>query len=308
MNQSEVEVLNSTVTLNESIKGGGGISCEYSDVTINDSLIDGNTCTGATCNGGGIRVLGTGLHGQGVALTDSTITDNIAEGNGGGVALMVQTGTSFSSVRSTLAFNNASLNGGGLYSLSQHNVIASTISGNVAGQIGGGIYHQGGGELHVFESTIARNHAATTGGLYVHSASNPLMFGDIIALNTANAGNRDLLARRLGRKGYAVTAGSGGGFMQLTSPGSYAIFSGDECRPNTVYGSAVFDLDAAGVNKAARLRFVDDLIWDSRGGSCANQYLDSTDTYLLDVQMLGYSGACPTRGNCPTPAGFMPVQ
>lgn len=198
MNQSVVEVLNSTVTFNESIKGGGGISSEYSDVTINDSLIDANECTGATCNGGGIRVIGTGLDGQGVALTDSTIINNIAEGNGGGVALMVQTGTSFSSVRSTLAFNNASLHGGGLYSLSQHNVVASTISSNVAGQTGGGIYHQGGGELHVYESTIARNHAARTGGLYVHSASNPLMFGNIIALNTSNFGNRDLRVPSVG--------------------------------------------------------------------------------------------------------------
>lgn len=107
-------------------------------------------------------------------------------------------------------------------------------------------------------------------------------------------------------KGWAVTAGSGGTWMNLMN-GATALSGDTTCRSNIIYGSAVFDLDAVGVNKAGSLRFVDDLIWDSRMGGCGNQYIDSTDNYLLSVEMLGYSAACPTRGNCPTPMGLQRI-
>ncbi len=191
VNGANLQVASSTIAFNESTRGGGGINSEYSEVRVSDTLIDSNFCYGSTCIGGGIRTVGSG-GGVGFTLTDSNVVNNLSQGNGGGVGLTTLNGTAFMAVRSSISKNTASNNGGGLYSLSQEDIIASTISGNVAGQRGGGVYHEGSGELHIFESTVAFNEANETGGMYVHSAGNPMNFGNVFARNTSTVGNRDL--------------------------------------------------------------------------------------------------------------------
>ncbi len=83
--------------------------------------------------------------------------------------------------------NVASGDGGGIYSVSQIDVAENlTIYNNTAAR-GGGLFHDSGGESHVFHSTITNNTATQTnggGGLWLVTG-NPIYAYNIIAYNWA---------------------------------------------------------------------------------------------------------------------------
>ena len=124
---------------NEASVGGGGIDILWSDVEINASRIDGNNVVGF---GGGLSIMNSR-----VDINDSLITNNINNAQtiifGGGIFNSSANGGDYLNItRSTISNNSAYRDGGGIYhQLGNLKIVNSTISGNTAGKWGGGLYN-----------------------------------------------------------------------------------------------------------------------------------------------------------------------
>ncbi|HXF04873.1 MAG TPA: right-handed parallel beta-helix repeat-containing protein [Blastocatellia bacterium] len=150
-NDDEITITNSTISDNTADDDGGGID-NFGTVDVTNSTISDNS---ADDDGGGIRNFGT------VTLTNSTISDNSANGDGGGIwndGVMDIT-------NSTISGNHADQAGGGIYNdFGEVEITDSTISGNSANN-GGGIRNGGSGATMTIEgSTISGNRADDVGG------------------------------------------------------------------------------------------------------------------------------------------------
>jgi predicted outer membrane repeat protein len=210
LNNGVLLVQNTSFTGNHAANRGGAIYNTYdginSDVTVEDSIFDGNTLgvadtpgptevyeggaavfnmgdakmtirrsefynhhiSGTEGRGGAILVNGYSPNYASVHIYDSTISNNSAS-YGGGVAL----------IYGELVFENNTVSnnqatgvgdGGGLYlnTSAALTMTNSTISGNSAGDTGGGIYFYWG-QINIESSTIAYNSALTGGGLAMNS-------------------------------------------------------------------------------------------------------------------------------------------
>jgi hypothetical protein len=134
-------------------------------------IISGVTLTsGAAASGGAVNISPTGA--LTVTILDSVISDNTA-GNGGGIAVggtpAFGVGPSLTVRRTVIDGNTAAIRGGGI-NLSRSNPVIleeSTLSGNVAGSIGGGLYRFGynGGPVDIRDVTISGNTAVSGAGL-----------------------------------------------------------------------------------------------------------------------------------------------
>ncbi len=147
------------------------------NVTIADSVIDGNEATCADCNGGGVAVSVGNL-----TIERSSISNNTATGNGGGVAFersdtaTIVEGSTFDLVDSTVLSNQAGGDGGGLWIQSNAAaIVAGAIADNTAASAGGGISVGGvmnddltvSGVAEISLSTVSNNSAASGGGVRV---------------------------------------------------------------------------------------------------------------------------------------------
>ena len=128
-----------------------------------------------------------------VNITDSTLKDSVATGNGGAIytnggKLII--GVTSENSTSTISGNTAT-NGGGLYIENGTATITdSTISGNNATN-GGGLYIKNG-TATITDSTISGNGNTTTengGGLYVGSGATVSVTGSTFENNTADLGS-----------------------------------------------------------------------------------------------------------------------
>jgi hypothetical protein len=119
--------------------GGGGvhafdsITSDYSSFTYNSALCNGGFSTCATA-GGGLDSFGTQADSQ-IAIRNTTISGNVSTGGGSGVGggLMTPFGKQLIATNSTIAFNHASHDGGGIASNSPPNLpsgLNSTIVAN----------------------------------------------------------------------------------------------------------------------------------------------------------------------------------
>jgi hypothetical protein len=148
---------------------GGGIYLQAGNLTIENSVVSGNT---AGSDGGGIFV-----HTGNLTVDSSTLSYNYAENFGGGIGgLAGSTHAGTTTVRnSTLSGNGAYLIGGGAYL--SYNSAASVenstiydnyvVGGGPQDARGGGLYHAGRGVapgLVVTGSTITDNYAQDNGG------------------------------------------------------------------------------------------------------------------------------------------------
>lgn len=173
---------------------GGAINCGYS-LTILNSTISNNSAAQA---GGGIYLIGSSFTAP-VTLTisGSTVADNSAQ-RGAGILLASQFSAtaSLSLIDSTLSGNQANDVGGGL-SLSgpQLNVTIrnATVSGNSAVNAGGGIaLGNAGGIFLVQNSTVTANSAGMGGGIRRTSGSMTVeLESSIVAGNTAISSGAD---------------------------------------------------------------------------------------------------------------------
>ncbi len=282
-------VTNSTISGNSSGGDGGGILAS-NGLTLTDSAISENSSGG---DGGGIRVSGvltvsgssisensangTGSKGDGggiyitsgfgliTTITNSKISDNLANRRGGGIytaraiTLSGSTISGNSSNReggggiwnrhdaltvtgSTISGNSTAASGGGIYSgrysSSMLTVVGSTISGNSAGEKGGGIYDRSGTTLTT-GSTISGNSAQAGGGI---SSSGTLVVTDsLMHRNTAGVGggirqfNGSLTVTNSTISGNTAV-GNGGGLYLFTAGSSVFTVRHSTIVNNTASG------------------------------------------------------------------------
>lgn len=184
------------ITDNTAANGsGGGVSMgskhggtvENASITIKDSVISGNT---STAQGGGVYAAVTD---GSVSITGSTLSGNSATAQGGGIYLS-RPEQSETAPDTTICGNtiqkNSGKNGGGIYirnSMPNRTIAGSVtntveqevldigstvvISGNTAGQLGGGIYADNGVTVRL-AGYLLNNHAGTAGAdLYLTAGS-----------------------------------------------------------------------------------------------------------------------------------------
>ena len=134
------------LTISGSSTGYGGGIENAGTLTVSDSTISDNNADG---DGGGIQNESGGT----LTITNSTITGNSSGGNGAGVENL----GALSITDCTITANSGS-GGGGIYNNGTATVTGSTIANNSAGE-GGGIVN--GGPLTIVNSTIAANSTPT---------------------------------------------------------------------------------------------------------------------------------------------------
>lgn len=173
-------------------------------VTVENSLV---TTSGVDFWKGGAGI----YNGEGsrLVLQDSTVRGNeVQGGDGGGVYAFFNTVVAIE--RSTISGNTAGNVGGGLRTLGTAELINSTVSGNRAvAWHGGGIFHTNG-VMSIRYSTIADNSApdGTAGGVFVGTFTEAGA-----ALTYANS----IVARNSGAQCFLAPFGSGA--VSLTSGG-----------------------------------------------------------------------------------------
>ena len=151
----QIEINDTDIIGNVSLKGGGGIDSFNGMLVVSDSLIANNT---TWSDGGG------GIRGSSMEISGSTISNNTAS-NGGGIRSWYITAIENSAISNNLATNG---HGGGIYSGGDLILTNTTIAYNQAIQQnanGGGIY-RAGGIIQASNVTIARNLAETGGGIW----------------------------------------------------------------------------------------------------------------------------------------------
>jgi hypothetical protein len=188
-----VSIANSTVQNNSSGNLGGGfddVNCQGT-LSVSSSAFLGNT---ALNNAGAIADCGPMT-----SIAFSEIDGNSTGGVGGGI---FATGTTLTVQNSTIANNTASLNGGGIElqtsgsgggaSSVTNSTITNNTADNNAGANGGGLDAPGAftGTLNLSSVTISGNYASNGGGLFWGGASGSAtnLVNTIVAKNSASTG------------------------------------------------------------------------------------------------------------------------
>lgn len=187
---ASLTIKDSVISGNTSTAQGGGVYAAVTDgsVSITGSTLSGNS---ATAQGGGISVSASGS--TDVTLSGNTILENTAGQDGGGIYLS-RPKQSETAPDTTICGNtiqkNSGKNGGGIYirnSMPNRTIAGSVtntveqevldigstvvISGNTAGQLGGGIYADNGVTVRL-AGYLLNNHAGTAGAdLYLTAGS-----------------------------------------------------------------------------------------------------------------------------------------
>ncbi|PDX61761.1 hypothetical protein [Faecalibacterium langellae] len=187
---ASLTIKDSVISGNTSTAQGGGVYAAVTDgsVSITGSTLSGNS---ATAQGGGISVSTSGS--TDVTLSGNTILENTAGQDGGGIYLS-RPEQSETAPDTTVCGNtiqkNSGKNGGGIYirnSMPNRTIAGSVtntveqevldigstvvISGNTAGQLGGGIYADNGVTVRL-AGYLLNNHAGTAGAdLYLTAGS-----------------------------------------------------------------------------------------------------------------------------------------
>ena len=138
---------------------GGGLAIEFAGVVIERGGVDLNTAS----NGGGVDISGSNAYPGRLELRRSTVSDNTASGDGGGIRIDQDSAVILD--QSTVSGNRADF-GDGIHNQGHAALINSTVSGNGAttGGIGGGIYNANQGELTMDNVTLVRNAAGPAAG------------------------------------------------------------------------------------------------------------------------------------------------
>ncbi|WAS06707.1 right-handed parallel beta-helix repeat-containing protein [Gloeomargaritales cyanobacterium VI4D9] len=165
-NGGGIFVFNGNVTLNNSEvsgnigdNGGGGILVFNGNVTLNNSKVLENTVN--KLHGGGI-VISSGK----LILTDSIVSGNKVYGQHGGGIYADGNNTTVTLNNSIVSNNEASLDGGGIYSSRPVTLTNSKVLGNTAGFDGGGIYVVLGGQISNSDITGNEAQAGSGGGIF----------------------------------------------------------------------------------------------------------------------------------------------
>jgi hypothetical protein len=202
--------------INLTSRNGGGVGANmYGNLTLNDCLVIGNEAYGS---GGGIY-----HDGSTIIVNNSVIGDNTA-GNGGGISsgYYGQIEVNHSRVINNIS-TSPSDGGGGISSF--NNILSlkdSEVSGNIAVGDGGGIEGQ---TMTIENSLISGNRAASGAG--------------ISGWYTTNIRNSAILSNQ-------TAAGGGGG---IYSRGDLVIIN-STIAYNKVQGSSIYDANGGGIFRA----------------------------------------------------------
>lgn len=161
-NLGQLTVTDVKVTLNRSANFGGGISNqEGGSLTLENCEVVENH---ADFDGGGIRLQDDGA----VMITDCIVARNTAGVSGGGIRVFDSVSV-VTLTNSLVTDNVADDRGGGIHNLGGDVTISdTTLSGNFSGGSGGGIFNDEG-TLTLLRSTVSGNTSATSRpGLYNH--------------------------------------------------------------------------------------------------------------------------------------------
>lgn len=182
---STLYIERTTFRNNNATNNGGGLYATAS-VSILESTFDGNSAT--NIGGGFIAHERSSYDSVMVNVEKSTFTNNTANHGGGYANYGPSEGQRVKATLKQSTFgpdNTAWGDGGGIYSVSQIDWAENlTIYKNQAKR-GGGLFHDSGGESHVFHSTITNNTATQSNGgagLWLQTG-NPLYSYNIIAGN-----------------------------------------------------------------------------------------------------------------------------
>jgi len=211
-----------TVTLNNSIVsgnstsssslGGGGGIFNYGTLTLNSSTVSDNSASStgyASSYGGGIANAGT------VTLNSSTVSGNSASASsgstyGGGI---YNEGT-VTLTDSTVSDNSASSQGGGIFNMSTGTVTldSSVVSGNAVSSVGasygGGIVS--GGTLMLTDSTVTANSAVSTSSDSTSMAGGGGMYcGGTVTLTNSTVSGNSASSTSSGSSTTTISAGGG---------------------------------------------------------------------------------------------------
>jgi predicted outer membrane repeat protein len=163
---TSASIVNSTITMNGATQNGGAIAQIDSAITLQDTTLSGNT---AAQDGGAIYSENADL-----TLIQTTVSSNFAGIMAGhdGAGIWIS-GGALVMRNSTLSGNSAAGVGGGLYNYSDVGTLTHvTFSGNQAGGSGGGL-EDASGVLSVINSIVANSIAGgdCSGGAMIDSAS-----------------------------------------------------------------------------------------------------------------------------------------
>ncbi|MBK8467448.1 MAG: hypothetical protein IPL32_16650 [Chloracidobacterium sp.] len=220
-NNNVMTVTNSIISGNamtgNNLPGGGIANQVGGTLTIINSTITGNSSVGP---GGGIFNQPNQVSGPGLTITNTTISNNIANsdsiGNGDGGGLYIEGGLPVNISGSTINGNSAT-GGGGVYvssnSSSTVNLTNSTISGNTAVGSAGGLYNGVFSTVNATNCTIAGNSAMTGGGVFrdTNGVVNPVNLRNNIVANNTDSNNSPDLRGVITSNGFNLienTAGS----------------------------------------------------------------------------------------------------
>ncbi len=228
--------------------------------------LSGMTITGGQADdGGGIYSNGT------LAIARTTMSDNVAANNGGGVynRFGVLTVTDC-----TLSGNVAGADGGAIHDDFGMTAVAnSLIAANSAGGSGGGIFATG--TVTVGSSTIACNSAENDGG-GIYSNSILSIFNSIVALNRADNGAN--VSGTLTSTSQFNLTDVDPQFVSAASAGEDGIWHTDD----DVAGDYRLSIDSPAIDAGSNALAVDadgnPLLWDIRG-----EGFDRVVNWLVDI-------------------------
>jgi len=218
-----LNIIDSIFEGNESSRGGA-LYNDNSELTIQSSVIVSNVSSGS---GGGIGAEHSGSPEDNIiTIQDCTIEGNSAQVSGGGLDLHSSTATI---TGSTISHNSTELlGGGGIYSgFGSQNISNSTISGNRAGDKGGGIRSAGGsgdGSITLNNITLFANVSGGEGAGIYNNTSKQVRFRNSIVAGNSNPNGPSDCVGQLSSSGYNLVQ---------TKPEECLFFN-----PNDIIGEA----------------------------------------------------------------------
>ena len=239
---------------------GGAINVTSTDLTLEDSVLTGNTATSA---GGALWTYGGAQPGIAVTIRRTEFTGNHGGSRGGAISALDNTLTLEDSVLS----GNDATDGGALWADGFRSTVTirrSQLTGNVASRLGGAIYNEDtGGVFTIEDSTISGNRANGTGsnhgsggGVYFYDPDDSVLISrSTISDNIAAGGgggiflyNIDGGAATLTIENSTIsgnTAANGGGVYFYKSSGSDFVLRSSTIANNTATsqgGGLLFNL------------------------------------------------------------------
>jgi len=204
--------------------GDGVFISENASADLVDDTITNNT----DCRVGNVE--GAGVYNSGTAtLSDDTVSNNTACGLPGG-GIFTASGSSTALTNDTISGNVGGGTGGGLFNSGWTTLNDDTVAGNTAAYVelgsanaGGGIYNDEG-TVELNADTIAGNTAVYGGGVATSSDATTDLAGSIVGTNsqTPGSGNCDIVSDSTwSDDGYNLAADGSCGLSSSTSlPGT----------------------------------------------------------------------------------------